>query len=171
MQWLVGSRGFPRTEADSTTSASTQRPGPRNGQDAPHEPLQNATLDRPVYTAAEDLQTGPPNLVESSRTSGGSGVELPLPPGIHTMQEWGRTLLQFGKYKCTNTFYSDLYQSSEHEKMTYVDWVRTHVQDSSSPEFKDFAQYVSSMDLASGQTQSIAIPGSRSARRFKRELT
>ena len=167
MRWLIG-RGNPTTDADSTPSASTQRPGPVNGQDELQEPLQIATLI-PAYTTAEDLQTGPPNLVESSGEGGGSVVQVQLPPGISSVQHWGRNLFAFGKYTNTNMSYSDLYHSTVHEQISYVEWIRTHTKETSSPEFKDFANYVSQMDLLSGQTQSIVIPGSQKARKFKRD--
>ena len=144
--WFRG-RNTPTTEAHSTT----------------------ATEDQPVYTTAEGLQTGPRTLVESSGEGGGFVVEVELPRRINTMERWGKSLIQFGKFNNTSASFSDLYHSTEHEKMNYVEWIRTHTSDSSSPEFKDFARYVSGVDLLNGRTQSIMIPGSEKARRFKRE--
>eukprot|EP00435_Cladocopium_sp_Y103_P073313 s9_g43.t1 len=68
---------------------------------------------------------------------------LKLPPGIHDIDEWGRTLLLTGKYARAKFSYEELYRSEKNEHRSYCTWMlsQKHRIDLTAP-VNDFVRYI-----------------------------
>ena len=89
-------------------------------------------------------------------------AELAIPPGVGDIHTWGRTVIEFGKYKGKNVGYEELLGVDPN----YVQWVITHETASSHPLFPDLAAFLklrTSLESSDGSY----FPGSTVARKFK----
>ena len=97
-------------------------------------------------------------------------VQIELPPGIPTMAHWGKCVIEFGKYVHQDMSYIGLMGLAEREARAknYVEWVRTHTNDGSSPQLKDLYHYIIRYQQENGSVGTgTPYPGSSIIRRFQ----
>ena len=56
-------------------------------------------------------------------------AEFPLPAGVRSMEEWGKTLFTFGSHKAAGASYEEV--AANPEKRDYVKWSLSHLKTSS----------------------------------------
>ena len=91
----------------------------------------------------------------------------PFPPGVRSMEEWGRTILPMGKYAKENLTYADLSDSTEQAKQAYCQWMISQKgRDDLNPVFRDFIKYLQMRESATGSGE-IYYPGSTIVRKMR----
>ncbi len=102
----------------------------------------------------------PGNFVPSNHC--GEAPNPQFPPGITSMAQWGRTILETGAKK-------DCSYSEAAEDVSYVRWILGHRQKLTHPSLKDFEWYLRMLQelTTKSGTQGIFIPGSMKPRRYK----
>lgn len=65
----------------------------------------------------------------------------PLPPGVLSTEQWGRTKICFGKFKSRDWSYMDLLTLPDGEAQSYVKWCRAR-HSSAGGELKDLASFL-----------------------------
>ena len=99
------------------------------------------------------------------------GQPIFLPEGVESVEMWGRTVIQFGRYMAKKgapcLSYEELFTSTEEEKMSYVEWVVKQVRGAKGL-LLDLSLYLC---VRRHQTASISqlpvIPGTNMARILK----
>lgn len=97
-------------------------------------------------------------------------LPIELPPGISDLAQWGKCLIEFGKYGGLDMAYIDLMNLAEREARAknYVDWVRSHTNDGSTPLLKDLYHYILRYQQENGLVGTgTPYPGSATIRRFQ----
>ena len=92
-----------------------------------------------------------------------------LPPGVINTAQWGKTQINFGKFKSRNWSYMDLLQSNEEDAKSYVKWCRART-NSAGGELKDLRLFLYRFELEASHGKlrtGELIPGSGSRRVFK----
>lgn len=93
----------------------------------------------------------------------------PLPPGVISTAQWGKTKIGFGKFKGRDWSYQDLLSSPEEEARSYVKWCRARAS-SASGDLKDLAAFLFRQEAESSHGALLTgpcIPGTDHVRRFK----
>ena len=92
-----------------------------------------------------------------------------LPPGVPSLEFWGTTLLEFGKYADHQWSYLELVTNPEPRVAQYCTWVMTHKSSKSSPLFIDLADYITCYKKTLDETNAgVTYPGSSIPRRVKK---
>ena len=114
-----------------------------------------AALDAsPVIGAASQL-------VEAEELS------VDLPPGVESLEQWGRTLVSFGQYKNKHSYYEI---ASDASFWDYKKWVRSHIKPGTSKGAAlDFASYLRAYDREHGRSQLPVFPGTSIPRQYKKD--
>ena len=92
--------------------------------------------------ASAPTPTQSPASTESTGTAGTAA----FPAGIFSLQEWGLTLVDFGKYGADNLSYTELYHSTLAGHACYVKWVRSRSRNLNG-QFKDLGLYIARMGI------------------------
>ena len=91
-----------------------------------------------------------------------------LPSGVSSLEDWGRNLISFGKLKGKRS-YASLCNSKDKEDVDYKKWLHAHFSNG-SPQLRDLVEYLIAMKdralVASGDSQSVMIPGTDVPRRY-----
>lgn len=91
-----------------------------------------------------------------------------FPPGIHSMEEWGLTVLTLGKYSKENLTYAELSGAADKAKQAYCTWMMSQKDRSDlSPVFCDFIKYLQ-MREKSADSSGMYFPGSSIVRKMRR---
>lgn len=90
-------------------------------------------------------------------------IEAYLPPGVPSFEQWGRTVIKFGKYKNKSASYQEVLDADP----GYARWIITHdSEDNNNPLFRDLAAFFKV--AVHQQTHSGSyFPGSSIPREFK----
>ena len=96
-------------------------------------------------------------------------TEVPkLPAGVSSLDDWGRNLITFGKFKGKRS-YASLCTSVGVEDVDYKKWLHAHYTNG-SPQLRDLVEYLTAMKdrsvVASGDSQGVMIPGTDVPRRY-----
>lgn len=96
-------------------------------------------------------------------------TEVPkLPAGVSSMDDWGRNLITFGKFKGKRS-YASLRTSVGKEDVEYKKWLQAHYTNG-SPQLRDLVEYLIAMKdrtmVAAGDSQGVMIPGTDVPRRY-----
>ena len=96
-------------------------------------------------------------------------TEVPkLPAGVSSMEDWGRNLITFGKFKGKRS-YASLCTSVGKEDVEYKKWLQAHYTNG-SPQLRDLVEYLIAMKdrtmVAAGDSQGVMIPGTDVPRRY-----
>jgi len=96
-------------------------------------------------------------------------TEVPkLPAGVSSMEDWGRNLITFGKFKGKRS-YASLRTSVGKEDVEYKKWLQAHYTNG-SPQLRDLVEYLIAMKdrtmVAAGDSQGVMIPGTDVPRRY-----
>lgn len=108
---------------------------------------------------------------EPKKLSPGSGDPFrgTLPPGVASLENWGTTLLEFGKYADKQWSYFELASNPEPRVASYCQWVIDHKSEKSGALFIDLADYLSSyMKTIDAGATGMTYPGSSIPRRVKK---
>ena len=64
----------------------------------------------------------------ASYAPAGGQVVIPLPPGVHNVNEWGRTIIKMKKYSDENITYDELIYRATNctETARYIQWIRSN---------------------------------------------
>lgn len=92
-----------------------------------------------------------------------------LPPGVPTVDRWGETLIDFGRFQNTNVTYAELFHNPDPVIQEYVQWASSRTKESHGL-LSDFARYIQVMRKsrpAVADQQGPKIPGSQRVRRFR----
>ena len=92
--------------------------------------------------------------------------QTPLPEGVQSLSQWGRTLMSFGQYKDSGLSYFDVISSTEEKKVKYVRWCKSR-SSSAGGFLKDFCEYIQLYEVSTGGVQGPCIPGTDHVRHFK----
>ena len=87
-----------------------------------------------------------------------------LPHGVASLEKWGRSLLEFGKFASREWTYEEIMSKSDKEVVSYVKWCRSQV-DAAEGCLKDFALYIHAVEY--DPEQRPLIPGTDLVRRFR----
>ena len=96
-------------------------------------------------------------------------LEVPkMPAGVRPLEDWGRNVISFGKYKGKRS-YASLSTSVGKDDADYKKWLHAHYTDG-SPQLRDLVEFlIAKKDralVASGETQGVMIPGTDIPRRY-----
>ena len=95
-----------------------------------------------------------------------TSVELDLPPGITSLEQWGRTVLSFGKYAEANVTYNEVMTDPQYSG--YLKWCKSHLSVHTAGKVAmDFVKYRSAYEKKSNKDSGLLIPGTNVERRFK----
>ena len=92
-----------------------------------------------------------------------------LPPDVPNAAAWGRTLIDFGKYRESKSSYEELRSSQDVRAVEYTNWCRARAS-SAEGYLRDFAQYLLLMEqLEALETfkEGPFIPGTSTRRQYK----
>ena len=121
------------------------------------------------------VYTAPPCDTWSHRvpmpTAVGSAEVMPLngvilPEGVISMDEWGRSMVSFGKFKGKKCYYEILMDNGE-EMMGYKKYLYDHHGHGSS-QLRDLTAFLMASGYQHGKSQRPMIPGTSIVREFKR---
>ena len=91
-----------------------------------------------------------------------------LPPGVDDLEQWGRTIMEKGKYMKDGYSYEELRSHTDQAVQAYVTWLCDHLSSHMHAQFHDFVNYVNLVKIqSSSSTGANLIPGSRQIRKFK----
>eukprot|EP00435_Cladocopium_sp_Y103_P006224 s2324_g2.t1 len=128
-------------------------------------------LSKRMYAPSAELESeGEPMCKPVGKTPNGQPIFLPS--GVNSVEEWGRSVIQFGKFipkKGINGIsYEELFMSREEEKLSYVDWVIKQVRGAKGL-LLDLSLYlcVRKAQTADDGSQLPVIPGTNMARILK----
>ena len=92
------------------------------------------------------------------------GLVVRLPEGVPSLGQWGRSILDFGKYASRGWTYEEICTKSDKEIVSYVKWCRGQV-DSAEGFLKDFGLFIYASEF--DPEQRPLIPGTDVVRRFR----
>ena len=93
-------------------------------------------------------------------------VELDFPPGICSLEQWGRTVISFGKYADATITYDDVMTDPQYSG--YLKWCKSHLSVHTAGKVAmDFVKYRSAYEKKSNKDSGLLIPGTNVERRFK----
>ena len=125
--------------------------------------------------------TSPPGLTSYA---GGSHMPPPMPKSTHveglpdipedisSLEQWGKSLIQFGQYKATGWSYEDLASATDDRAVSYVKWVKARAK-SSTGLLHDLACFLVRFQAERDIARDLAwdgpcIPGTDVHRTFKK---
>ena len=95
-----------------------------------------------------------------------TSVELDLPMGIASMEQWGRTVIAFGKYAEANVTYNEMLTAPEYSG--YRKWCKSHLTTHTAGKVAmDFVKYRDAFEKKSNKDSGLLFPGTEVERRFK----
>ena len=95
-----------------------------------------------------------------------TSVELDLPMGITSMEQWGRTVISFGKYAEANVTYNEMLTAPEYAG--YRKWCKSHLTTHTAGKVAmDFVKYRDAYEKKSNKDSGLLFPGTEVERRFK----
>ena len=89
------------------------------------------------------------------------------PPGVPTLEVWGRTVIPFGKMKDRRT-YASLFRSTDKDDVSYVHWLESHYSKGSA-QLRDLVEYFMAMKGFKPNApvgSDVLIPGTNVPRQF-----
>eukprot|EP00435_Cladocopium_sp_Y103_P025163 s1174_g6.t1 len=83
-------------------------------------------------------------------------IPIDLPDHVESMEMWGATIIDFGKYKDQDMSYAELYASRETDQRVdaYVKWVMSHGEKSTG-HLRDLFKYLSALMKSHGVNESL----------------
>ena len=90
----------------------------------------------------------------------------PLPPGIKSVEDWGKTVITFGRYKNKDMSYTDLLGSAEEKDKKYIMWILSRSA-SAEGQHKDLCNYLEhrcAVDTYGSASDVPIIPGTHKIR-------
>lgn len=95
-----------------------------------------------------------------------SSVELDLPMGVSSLEQWGRTVIAFGKYAEANVTYNEVLTAPEYAG--YRKWCKSHLTTHTAGKIAmDFVKYRDAYEKKSNTDSGLLFPGTDVERRFK----
>ena len=117
----------------------------------------------PTGHSSPPLKQRPVLPVESK---GGDSKKLDFPPGIESLEDWGRCVLDVGKYGSEECTFVELATSSEKAKQSYCSWILSQRGRSDfSAQIKDFQNYLKMREQSTTPGQ-LCYPGSSVPRKM-----
>lgn len=92
------------------------------------------------------------------------GTAIHLPPGVESLDRWGQSLVDFGKYQSKGWTYAQMFASTDSQVKSYVKWCKSQV-DAMEGFVRDLGLYFIAVEYTPGQHP--VIPGTTQARRFR----
>ena len=102
--------------------------------------------------------------------SGQSGTvkTVDLPPGLNSLEDWGRSILDTGKFQKEQLTYEEIASSPEKSKQAYCSWLLAQRERQDfNVQLKDFIQYLIAMEKTVKTSTSMCYPGSTIPRKMK----
>ena len=86
--------------------------------------------------------------------------------GITSMEQWGRTVISFGKYAEANVTYNEVLTAPEYAG--YRKWCKSHLTTHTAGKIAmDFVKYRDAYEKKSNKDSGLLFPGTDVERRFK----
>ncbi|CAK9009348.1 unnamed protein product [Durusdinium trenchii] len=170
--------GFPHVddfELVGTMSDAAKRQS--DGQYPVHSKA-NRKLPMPMPSTSEEVEkqdgcyaTSATNLPypSSSEAPLPNSSLPPFPPGVINTEQWGRSIINFGKYKGKNISYIELLSSTSEDMRSYVKWCSSR-QSTAGGELKDLTSFMRRYEMENSHSALIRgelIPGTTARRSFK----
>eukprot|EP00435_Cladocopium_sp_Y103_P036679 s828_g9.t1 len=115
-------------------------------------------------TSATVLQQGP--VVPNAANSGGDPKNYELPPGVESVEMWGKTICTLPKVSARRLTYEKLIVEAEHNAETkdYLKWI--HHNAHKSAKAADFKKYMEVTKYDPCQIAVVNYPGTSAIREF-----
>lgn len=160
-----------RAQADGTLTALLS-PSSDDGWSLPESPdeevgaMTDGSKRRLCSPATRHRSSGASTQMPMMPVRQVSRPVIELPEGVSSVQEWGATLIDFGKYKGTDTTYEELVDLTKKDQnaKSYLDWVSKHGKTSTGP-VKDLYLYLVAVRYTSTEGHGPLIPGTNTVRR------
>ena len=88
-----------------------------------------------------------------------------LPPDVASLDQWGATLIQFGKYKSNSMTYEELATKDTKEANSYKVWVVSHL-NTTTGQCQDFGRFLKAFNEAGYSKPQAIIPGTTMPRQY-----
>ena len=96
-----------------------------------------------------------------------AGKTSSFPPGIHSLGEWGLTVLTLGKYSKENLTYAELSSDPDKAKQAHCTWMMSQKDRADlSPVFQDFIKYLQMRENVA-ESSGLYFPGSSIVRKLR----
>eukprot|EP00435_Cladocopium_sp_Y103_P074053 s182_g46.t1 len=120
--------------------------------------------DSPSGHASPPLKQRPVLPCESK---GKDSSKIEFPPGIKSLEEWGRCILDVGKYGSEECTFYEIATASDKLKQSYCTWMLTQMgRKDFSAQLKDFQNYLK-MREQSEHPDQLCYPGSSIPRKMR----
>lgn len=127
-----------------------------------------------VYRGADEAVVPPFNASDTSAATPSpmgcakKGTIICLPKGVGSVDKWGDTIIDFGKFKDLNITYYELFVSDDNDHQDYVRCALGRA-DCGKDHLLDLARYVTAMqNIQKKSDQRPVIPGTHAVRRFRK---
>ena len=90
----------------------------------------------------------------------------PLPAGVGSVSEWGRTIIKFGQYQNLNMSYAELVTSKDDRMISYVKWCKSRM-NTATGQLRDLCLYMKHFFNDDDASSGVQIPGTNQKRQFK----
>ena len=117
----------------------------------------------PTYAQKVKMEAPAPKPWSSSHAGAGPTktptVEVDLPEGVASLDQWSQTQLDFGKHSGLS------YKTVYIQMPSYINWIQVHCADSKNPEMQDFINWIQLQDQQP-QGPKMTFPNSTKTRRY-----
>ena len=153
--------GYGEKGSTRTSAASPRTPGRNLRGDGSAGSTMEPTRRGSVKAVAP---AGPPPPFPVGRVVG-------MPNDVNTMEEWGRTMIRFGKFASRGWTYADLVAEDSDETRSYIAWSMPRVK-SGGDQLRDLAQYLIARKDQGNLTgfRSVSPSGSSTSSYWRRTL-
>lgn len=92
-----------------------------------------------------------------------------LPPGVPTVERWGDTIIEFGRFEGQNVTYQEVFDNPDPAFQEYVHWASSRTKESHGllSDFARFIQVMRKLHPTTAVKQGPVIPGTQRVRRFR----
>ena len=99
--------------------------------------------------------------------AGGKQPDDRFPPGISSLTEWGKTVLQYGKFGKADLTYAEMADDPAKDKSSYCTWIKSQKdRDNLHVQLRDFGKYLAAR-TDSAESGVICYPGSSLPRQMR----
>ncbi|CAK9010335.1 unnamed protein product [Durusdinium trenchii] len=99
--------------------------------------------------------------------AGGKQPDDRFPPGISSLTEWGKTVLQYGKFGKADLTYAEMADDPAKDKSSYCTWIKSQKdRDTLHVQLRDFGKYLAAR-TDSAESGVICYPGSSLPRQMR----
>ncbi|CAE7202201.1 unnamed protein product [Symbiodinium sp. CCMP2592] len=117
-------------------------------------------------TPENDRPAPPPKAMNRKEKNKAPASTSSMPPDVSDLEQWGHTVIEFGKFKNSNMSYFELATSDTKEMNSYKVWVVSHLGQTTG-QCKDLGEYLKAFTEAGLMKKHVVIPGTSLVRKYK----